>query len=336
MGRTCKVSVIILTYNSVSKLGKLFDKVLSSIFMQDYPNLEVIVVDNNSNDGTFEYVKKKYSSKYNLKVLRLKKNYGWGGGNNRGALLAKYSDFLLFVNDDAILGPNCVSKLVKVLNEHPNLAAVQPLIIEGNGNIICGLDMGFSGFSSIVSHIRSYPLSEAFYVSGAVFLTRTDVFFRSGMFDEDLFVYHDDTDYCWRLRLIGYKVACIADVYAYHFGSVTWGSGSPLQVYYIIRNNFLVIAKNSSLKWLIPRITLSLIVSIMFVFRFLYNKNKACLVAAIKGIIDGLRELKIGIMKRAYIRKIRKISDEEVNKALNKRVDVNLLLPQSVRKILGL
>jgi len=223
-----KVAVIVLTYNSLSKLGDFFDRVMQSIFAQSYSNIEVILVDNGSSDGTPDYLETIARGRRNCRVLRLRKNYGWSGGNNRGAILARDAKYLLFMNDDIVLiDKDCVRKLVDAISKHRDLGAVQPLIIDRYGSLNCGLDLGFSGFPKIVTQPRDYPLSEAFYASGAALLTRSNVFFRVGMFYEDLFLYHDDVDYAWKLRLLGYKCACIVDAKAYHWHSATLGLQNP-------------------------------------------------------------------------------------------------------------
>ena len=281
-----RVTVIVLTCNSVSKLGSFFDEVLQSVFEQDYPSLEVIVVDNGSSDGTPDYVEKHHGNKCG--VLRLGRNYGWSGGNNRGALLARGADYLFFMNDDVLLERSCVRKLVDVLSRHRDLAAVQPLIENRDGTLNSGLDLGLSGLPMMRHHLREYPLSEAFYVSGAALLTRTEVFFRAGMSDDDLFLYHDDADYSWRLRLMGYKVACVASTRAYHWGSASLGSESPLYFRFLIRNCLWVMAKNSSLMWILPRVSFMLIeIAVSFLgHMFLIKEEHYILLCALIEVLD--------------------------------------------------
>lgn len=269
-----KVAIVMLTFNSVSKLGSFFDKVIESMFEQDYPHLEVIIIDNGSSDETPDHVKnacKKYGRR--CRVLRMRRNYGWSGGNNRGALLAKGANYLFFVNDDIVLERQCLRKLIDTISKREDLAAVQPFIINRDGTINCGFALGFSGFPRMLQCLREHPPSKIFFVSGAALLTRTDVFFRSGMFDDALFLYHDDVDYSWRLRLMGFKVDCVADARAYHWGSASLGSGSSQYFYFLFRNNLLIIAKNSSLIWIIPRIFLMLIETIMILIYMILKKK---------------------------------------------------------------
>jgi len=139
-----------------------------------------VVVDNNSIDDTIQHVKKLINNAqwtFPFIILKLNKNYGWGGGNNRGALLCKDSDYILFMNDDVILERDCIRKLIEVINKNRELAAVQPLIISRDRTTLCGADVSLSGFPQAVTFIKGTPFFKAFYVSGAALFTLVSSFF---------------------------------------------------------------------------------------------------------------------------------------------------------------
>lgn len=124
-----KVGIVVLTYNSLSKIGEdTFRKILSRILGIDYENCKIIFVDNNSKDSTPEFISRFISSmrsqehlKCDAEVLKLDRNYGWSGGNNRAAVLLKDTKYLLFLNDDVIVEPDIVSKLVDIMEKNPIL-----------------------------------------------------------------------------------------------------------------------------------------------------------------------------------------------------------------------
>jgi len=88
---------VILTYNALSTLGKTLDKAILSALRQDYPNFEVIIVDNASSDGTYEYVKGTYGN--TVKAVKLNKNYGFCLGNNLAIrFIDPSSTYILFQN----------------------------------------------------------------------------------------------------------------------------------------------------------------------------------------------------------------------------------------------
>jgi GT2 family glycosyltransferase len=174
-----KVSVILLTYNSKSKLSHFFDDSITSILLNNYPNLHLVVVDNGSRDDTVSYVKERLE-KFGIvpfKILMLNKNYGWGGGNNKGAILARDSDFLFFLNDDVILENDCVLKLVTIMNKDVRVGAVQPMLMNEDGTLFCGADISLAGLPSAITSPRGC-FFEIFHASGAALLTRTKYFFR--------------------------------------------------------------------------------------------------------------------------------------------------------------
>jgi len=337
-GEKGRVTVVILCYNTLSKLGEAFlQKVLESLFSQDYRNLEVLIVDNGSTDGTSSYIENLPGTQ-NCKVLCLQRNRGWSGGNNIAVNSVSPGEFLFFMNDDVILtDPSCIRKLVEVLAEYESIGAVQPLIRNADGTFNYGFDVGLSGRAMAISMLKNYPLSEAFYASGAALLTRSRIFSKVGMFDEDLFLYHDDLDYGWRLRLAGFRVVCVVDASAYHYGSATLGSGSPVVLYFIMRNNILVLAKNSTLTWFTIRLFFFFLeVSMSFLAYLLMQHDYKRAIIILNALLDGLRGLRISFSKRVNVMKAKKAKEMEISKAMNAIVDVRFILPRTLRKALGL
>ena len=109
-----KISVIIVNYNG----KELLQKCLESLFKIDYNNFEVILVDNNSTDGSVEFVTKSYP---NIIVIKLDSNKGFAEPNNVGAKIAK-GEYLLFLNNDTITTTNFISEMIKVLEKDKKIA----------------------------------------------------------------------------------------------------------------------------------------------------------------------------------------------------------------------
>jgi GT2 family glycosyltransferase len=335
--RRSRVAVILLTYNTLSKLGGKFVRLaIESVLRQDYPNLTLIVVDNNSWDGTIDYVRMllSHESHIDFHIVKLPRNYGYTGGNNRGAVysISQGAELLFFMNDDVVLlDRNLISLLSSRLEEREDLGAVQPLIINRDGSLNCGFKLGLSSIPRMSSNGEG-----VFYVSGAALLTRARTFLEAGMFDHDFFIYHDDVDYAWRLRLMGYKVECVKSVRAYHVGSATLSAESPKFYYFMLRNAIWSIAKNSSTSTLIPRLTLLFFESfISFILhQIIVKRNPASAKACILGLVDGLKGLSTVISKRLLVQKVRKASEKHINNAMDARVDAELLFPKTLRRIL--
>jgi len=137
---------------------------------------------------------------------------------------------------------------------------------------------------------------------------------------------------------MGYKAACVINAKAYHWGSVSLGSESPQYLYFLTRNNLWIIAKNSSLMWILPRTLLMLIeVIVSFLGHMLLKKRdvkKASII--LRTLMDGFRNLRIPISKRVNVAKIRRVKEVEINRVMNILVDVDLILPRTLRRAIGL
>jgi GT2 family glycosyltransferase len=151
-------------------------------------------------------------------IVRNAENLGFCEGNNSGARPAK-GRWLLFLNNDTWLEPDCMEKLVAG-TEKLGAAASTPLVLNYPDNSY--QDFGFYGFdffglpspSAVATHTR-----EIFIAGGCSYLIRADVFNQLGMFDADYFIYSDDADLSWRLWIAGYKIAGISEAKLHHRGA---------------------------------------------------------------------------------------------------------------------
>ena len=116
-----KVSIIIPHWNGIEILSECLD----SLTQTEYSDKEIIVVDNASTDGSPDWVNINYPS---VKLIENDQNYGYAGGCNRGADAAT-GDYLIFLNNDTIQDPKWIDPLVDFLDLNPDVAAVQPKIL---------------------------------------------------------------------------------------------------------------------------------------------------------------------------------------------------------------
>jgi hypothetical protein len=217
-----KVSIIVLNYNGLNFLKNC----LSTIQKQTYPDIETIVVDNSSNDGSYEFMLKNNS----VKLIRNSENYGYSKANNIGAKEAS-GDFLLFLNNDTELFPDMIEKLVLNYKDKSILAAAQ-IVMEHK-------DVDSVGFPGNGMDILGNPYGKnnpnerkVFYADGAALFIKKDDFFKIGMFDEELFIFQEDVDLCWRSQLMGYHIRQCWDAKFYHYsGGVVLGGASKSKRY---------------------------------------------------------------------------------------------------------
>jgi len=236
-----KVAIIILCFNGRQYLPDC----LSSLFKINYPEdkYEVIVVDNNSEDESVEYIEKNYR---NLGLIKNDKNYGFAKGNNIGIKFALENDFeyIYLLNQDTSVDKDFLSEAVKLAEKNKNTAIVQskllyfdkPNKINSWGNVIHYLGFGLTGGNLEEDNIKHDK--EIIYASGACMLINAGLLREIGTLDEELFAYHEDLELSWRTRIVGYKIYLAANSVVYHKYEF---SRSISKYYYMERNRYIVL-----------------------------------------------------------------------------------------------
>ena len=208
-----KVSIIIVNYNG----KELLKKCLDSLLKVNYDNFEIILVDNNSTDGTVEFITKNYPS---LIIIKLDSNKGFAEPNNVAAKISK-GKYLLFLNNDTVVTPNFISEMVKVMETDKKIAICQSLLLKPDGSIDSSGD--FIDNLGVVynSKTKIDEIREVSSAKGASMLVRSDIFKKLGGFDQKFFVTFEDVDLCWRSWILGYRVLIIPASIVYHVGGIT-------------------------------------------------------------------------------------------------------------------
>jgi len=223
-----KVSVIIVNYN-----GKIFlEKCLNSLSKVNYENFEIIVVDNNSTDGSIEFVTKNYPS---IILLKLNSNKGFAEPNNIGAKIAN-GKYLLFLNNDTIVTQNFISEMVQVIENDKKIAICQSLLLKPDESVDSSGD--FIDQLGVVYNSTRIPdeIREISSARGASMLIRKSIFDILEGFDEKFYVSFEDVDLGWRTWMIGYKVMLTPKSVVYHTGSQTIKSIKPEIAFHGFKN----------------------------------------------------------------------------------------------------
>lgn len=210
-------SIIILTYNS----EKYIENCLKSVFEQTYPNIEILIIDNNSKDNSTEKTKGILREfKGDQKLILNDKNLGYAGGNNLGIKQSR-GEYVFIINPDIVLDKDCVKEIVNEFEEDPKIGSVQGKIYqmdEGEKtNIIDTVGFQFFKSGRIIDlgqgekdYSTTFKTSrEIFGVNGAAAAYRRktldDVKLKEEYFDEDFFCYAEDFDLAFRVRWLGWK-----------------------------------------------------------------------------------------------------------------------------------
>ena len=208
-----KVSIIIVNYNG----KELLQKCLDSLLKVNYDNFEIILVDNNSTDGSVEFITKNYPS---LIIIKLDSNKGFAEPNNVAAKISK-GKYLLFLNNDTVVTPNFISEMVKVMEIDKKIAICQSLLLKPDGSVDSSGD--FIDHLGVVynSKTKIDEIREVSSARGASMLVRSDIFEKLDGFDQKFFVTFEDVDLCWRSWILGYRVLIIPASIVYHEGGIT-------------------------------------------------------------------------------------------------------------------
>ncbi|NON61557.1 glycosyltransferase [Acidianus sp. DSM 29099] len=239
-----KVSIFVVYYNS-TKISDLVTESLKSLKDLDYPNYEVILVDNGSTDSTLKLLKEKSPSFF--KVVRSEKNLYFGGGNN---LAMKYSSkeakWFYTVNPDAIPYSTSLKDLMERMEGERNVIASQGMILTDKKKIDTGRFVSDAG-SVIRLHNWLDPKKEYFvtYATGAMMLLRSDVYRRRGfIFHEVPLLYFDSNILGIEAYNMGFKVRYYPIETGYHKGR----GNTPIDIseFFITASTILFILETNS------------------------------------------------------------------------------------------
>ena len=288
-----RFSIIIVTWNAIHHLKNF----LPSVTVTDYPDFEIIIADNASDDGTKDWIEKSFPQ---VHYVLLDKNYGYCGGNNRAVADAS-GEILLFLNNDVEVTPNWLYPLNQLFQSNPNVAAVQPKMLSYRNRDefeYAGAAGGFIDkygypfcrgrlFDTVEKDEQQYEIAgPIFWASGASIAVRRSLFNQSGGFDEDFEFHMEEIDLCWRLQNMGYSVHYVPESTVYHLGGGSLKMGSPRKITYNFRNNLIMLWKNESTRNLLTRFPIRLLLDVLAGLKFLASLHFSEFIAVVKAYIQ--------------------------------------------------
>jgi len=237
-----KVSAIIVNWNGKNETADC----IQSLLDQDYPDVEIIVSDNGSTDGSSEFLRERFST--SIRLLENGRNLGFGTAVNRGLAVAG-GDFLIFLNNDLVLEPDSVGELAALLESDDGIGAAVPKILYYEKRDILnsfGVLIHYSGIAcpNLIDQADDPDLDITETACGGIFMLPRKVYETIGGFDEDLFLYHEDHDLSWRIRLAGWKIMATPKAVLYHHYKFNKGIR---KFYFSEKNRLHILIKN--LEW---------------------------------------------------------------------------------------
>ena len=243
------VHIIILNWNGLEDTSEL----LESLSKISYRNYTIVIVDNNSANDEAEKIENLCRGKAHL--IKSKENLGFSGGNNVGIKysLEKKADYILLLNNDTTVRPDFMEILADKSETSAKAGIVAPRInyyddpkkIWSDGGKISRIrGSGFAYSDKLETEANRLDRSVTF-VSGCCMLIKRDVFLKIGMFDENYFLYTEDTDLCFRTIKAGYKIYVVPKSKIFHKVNNSTSSNYPtLPLYYTTRNRLYFAKKN--------------------------------------------------------------------------------------------
>lgn len=237
-----KVFVIILNYNGALTLNDC----LNSVFQSDYNNFEVVVVDNDSNDNSFESARQKFSRAH---FIKNSVNVGFAQGNNVGIRFAleKFADMVFLLNNDTVIEKDTFNKLVHAAIKNPRAGIFSPLILNPDKSTIW-----FAGGKILWNKMKTIHLLEketenpysSQYLSGCSMLIKNDVFKKIGLFDERYFLYYEDADISLRAKRAGFDLLMIPSTSIIHLEQSNKKNDS--KIYWLVLSGLIFFFTHSS------------------------------------------------------------------------------------------
>jgi GT2 family glycosyltransferase len=271
---------------------------VGSLLAEGIAPIDVVFVDNGSDDGSDEMVRARFPG---ITLIKNRQNVGFGEASNQGAraALERRAEAVFFVNNDVVLPKGSLALLVRALETDAHLGIVGPRVLYKNdpSRIWCagGMLTWRQNLSTLLGHKEldgprwreNRPVD---YVAGCALLAKRSVLEKIGIFDAQFFAYMEDVDFCVRAKDAGFGVALIGEAHALHSASTATGGGyNPRRKYMMGVNSIWFLKRHArTAQWV--RFIAYDVLSLPFLWLsgLFQGKSRSVLAKAV-GIVDGLR-----------------------------------------------
>lgn len=238
------VSVVVICWNNRPYLRRCFDSLLAT----EYPNLEILLADNGSSDGSAQFVAEHYPT---VRIVAHSRNLGFAEGNNRAIRLCR-GQYVVTLNPDTEVHPGWIRALVNVAERDPSAGMLSPkmyIMDAGRRLNSAGGDMLLRSGDNLARAFyldddgRFDRIEETFGPSAGAGFYRRSMLDRIGLFDRALFTYYEDVDLNIRAQLCGYRCFYVPQSIVYHRQAGTLDDRHPLKLFLLQRNKWYVVFK---------------------------------------------------------------------------------------------
>jgi GT2 family glycosyltransferase len=245
MKNTSFVSIITVNY----KQAEVTNQLLASLQQLTWPEIEIIVVDNNSGAESLDRI----NSYSNTRLIKNTQNLGFAGGNNVG-IKASDGKYILLLNNDTEVDPGFIEPMIKLFEENPDCGAVSPKIkYFQNPDII--QYAGFTRMNPLTLRMKAIgnkqpdnglydQVEETNFAHGCAMMVPRKVINEVGLMPEEYFLYYEEHDWSTTIKRLGYKIFYQPLSVVYHKESVSVQKDSLLKTYFLNRNRILYMRRN--------------------------------------------------------------------------------------------
>lgn len=294
------ISVILVNYNGKEYNDKCIRSILNSTVREQ---LEIVVVDNASTDGSLEELERSWRENEKVHILPLDANYGFSKANNEGIRWASEHniEYFFLLNNDTEIESDTIEKIYRLHKQTKGIVVPKVLYADRKEIIWCA----GGEFSPVVKKAVQRGIdqqdkgqfaknTECQFANGCALFLSKDIIEKTGYLDERFFLYYEDTEYSMRARGQGVSIWYCADAKVYHkVNGSTRGNEKSANAYYISRNwllcNSLHLKREKQISYLVFLLYYACNRLAWAVIWFLTGKRKMC-TAQMRGIIDYRRK----------------------------------------------
>ena len=319
-----KVAFIIVCWNNID----IVKQCLNSVQSQSYCEKIIYVIDNNSSDGSVDYIVKNFPD---VILIKSSKNNGFAKGNNiliKEAIKDESIGYFALINSDAVLDKNWTSEIVNYITDRPRTAAAQGLTLDYFNHDIIDAKYVYvgdnfqsvqSGYRQKVNNLEIAPKKVFAVNAAAAIYTRAFIVDQKHqtLFDEKFYMYLEDVDVCFRAIVTGWYNYAIPSARAYHMGSVSSKKrANGYNIKMTFRNQAALLYKNMPFTVFMKLLPSALKFEVRFYKHLRKNEGEAIRRLAVKGRIIGLIRVPLYALDRRRIMSKRKISNRRLEEVM--------------------
>lgn len=300
-----RVAVVILNWNG----AKFLEQFLPNVIEYSKKDATVYVADNASTDNSVELLKQKFPE---VSLIINPENGGFAKGYNQ-ALSNIDAEYYILLNSDIEVTPNWISPIINLMEEDALIAACQPKILSYHDKKLfeyAGAAGGYIDhfgypfcrgriFSTLETDFGQFDdIQEVFWATGACLFIKSDLYWKVGGLDEDFFAHMEEIDLCWRLKNLNYRIMYCGHSSIYHIGGGTLPKSSSRKTYLNIRNNLVMLYKNSPNNQLFKIFFARFFLDGVAAVKFMISGGIKDFIAVIRAHLSFWRTLKVTKKKR--------------------------------------